>query len=143
MKLFQLAKDGGPESTAWVYWLIELKALFSIVVLKFVGASRECYHTHAFNAISWLIKGELTEHFLDGTTKVYKPSFKPIITKREPHHKVSSTGTSYALSFRGPWLNTWGEWTLKEGFYKLTPMVSGMKIRDLIVTVLLLMVTLS
>jgi len=55
-------KDGGPDSTVTGYWLIESKKWFSIVLLKFEGKSREAFHTHAFNAISWLLKGKLIEH---------------------------------------------------------------------------------
>ena len=50
-------KDGGPESTVTGYWLIEYKPLFSIVLLKFEGKSRDAFHTHAFNSLSWLISG--------------------------------------------------------------------------------------
>lgn len=120
MKILSISKDGGKESTCWGYWLIEIKALFSIVLLQFVGASRECYHSHAFNSISWLLKGELTEYFQDGSSKVYKPSILPIITKREPQHKVSSKETSWVISFRGPWKNVWKETTAQEGQYLLT-----------------------
>lgn len=41
MKLFKKMKDGGKESTVTGYWLIECKSLFSIVLLKFEGDSRE------------------------------------------------------------------------------------------------------
>ena len=50
MRLFFKSKDGGPDSSVTGYWLIESKKLFSIVLLKFDGRSREAYHTHAFNA---------------------------------------------------------------------------------------------
>ena len=49
MKLFKYMKDGGPESTVWGYFLIEIKSLFTIVLLHFKNGSREAYHNHAFN----------------------------------------------------------------------------------------------
>ena len=52
MKVLYKGKDGGNLSTVTGYWLIECKNLFSIVLLKFEGESREAYHTHAFGAIS-------------------------------------------------------------------------------------------
>ena len=64
MKLFHKAKDGGPASTVTGYWLIESKRFFSIVLLRFDGPSREAFHTHAFNSISWVVKGVLLENFL-------------------------------------------------------------------------------
>ena len=113
-KFFTIRKDGGAESTSTGYWLVEIKSLFSIALLKFEGKGREAYHTHAFNAISWLLKGELREDCkMPGgkhRIKYYFPSLKPIITPREPMHKVDSDGTSWALTFRGPWNKKWKEY---------------------------------
>jgi hypothetical protein len=118
MKLCSWAKDGGPESTSWGFWLIECKPLFSIVLLKFDGRSREAYHTHAFNSLSWLLKGELHEEFIDGKGHPLFPSLKPIITRRETFHKVDSVGTSWAISFRGPWADRWREFLPNEGRFR-------------------------
>jgi hypothetical protein len=114
MKFFKKMKDGGQESTVTGYWLVEIKSLFSICLLKFEGRSREAFHTHAFNAISWVLKGSLTEHFINGRTKKYKASWLPIFTPRSPFHKVDSDGTTWALTFRGPWKNQWKEWLPNE-----------------------------
>lgn len=102
-------KDGGDESTVVGYWLLEWKSLLSICLLNFQGKSREAFHTHAFNAISWVLKGRLTETLRDGTIVEYKRSFKPIITKRDCFHKVDSDGDSWVITFRGPWTKTWKE----------------------------------
>jgi hypothetical protein len=110
MKLFARGKDGGPESKVWGYWLIEAKGLCSIALLRFEDGSRDTYHDHAFNAISWLIKGELDEQFLDGKGHILQPSWKPIITKKTTFHQVKSRGRSWAITFRGPWENQWHEW---------------------------------
>lgn len=119
MKLFSYGKDGGPESTVWSFTLVEIKSLFSIVLLKFVGRSRESYHTHAFNAISWVLKGGLFEYTrrnpVSSALRNYPTSFRPIITKRDTFHKVHSDGVTWALSFRGPWSKTWTEYREKEG----------------------------
>lgn len=125
MKFLRKMKDGGLDSTVTGYWLIEAKGLFSIVLLKFEGKSREAFHTHAFDAISWLLSGSLTEtvKLTRRTTynRYYKPSLKPIKTLKNRFHKVSSDGTSWVLSFRGPWDKTWIEesggetYTLKQG----------------------------
>lgn len=120
MKLLSKSKDGGEESTVYAYWLIEIKCLFSIVLLKFEGESREAYHSHAFNSISWLLRGKLTEYFTNDTYIEYYPSIFPIITKRETFHKVSSSNNSYVLSLRGKWKNSWKESTIKDGTYNLT-----------------------
>jgi hypothetical protein len=112
MKLFFKSKDGGPDSSVTGYWLIESKKLFSIVLLKFDGRSREAYHTHAFNSISWVLKGQgLREEAPASFEYVhyYLPSLKPIYTSRSRLHKVDSIGTTWVLSFRGPWSDNWKE----------------------------------
>jgi hypothetical protein len=110
VKFFHFGKDGGDESTVWGFWLIEAKRLFSIAVLKFVGESREAFHNHAFDSISWVLKGQLVENMLDGTVNVYRPSLLPIITRRNTFHKVDSTGTTWVFTLRGPWTKTWHEY---------------------------------
>lgn len=110
MILFKKRKDGGKESTVIGYWLIEIKPLFSIVLLKFDGPSRRAFHTHAFNCINWLISGKLIETFLpQARVQTYKASFRPFIVRREDFHRVDSIGVSWVLSIRGPWKNTWKE----------------------------------
>lgn len=111
MRMLFKSKDGGPESSVTGYWLIEDKNWFSICLLRFDGESREAYHTHAFDAISWVLSGGLREYFLDGRFRFHKPSLKPIRTPRDDFHKVSSIpGRTWALSFRGPWVDRWKEY---------------------------------
>lgn len=129
MKLFHKSKDGGPESNVTGYWLIEWKPVFSIVLLRFDKGSREAYHNHAFNAISWILKGRLREHTLTYTNGScvtvadvdwLRPSILPIYTSRDRMHQVyGEAETTWALSFRGPWKDVW-----KEYFPKLNKFVS-------------------
>lgn len=110
MKLFHRAKDGGPESTVWGYWLIESKCFFSVALLCFEDGSRDAYHSHAFNALSWLLKGALVEHRIyEQDSTHYQPSLWPIWTSRQNMHKVRSVGRSWVLTFRGPWKDVWYE----------------------------------
>ena len=104
-------KDGGPQSLVWAHTFIEIKPLFSIILLRFEDGSREAYHEHAFNCVNWLLTGELYEEFIAGTrpTRIYNPSWKPFMIFRKDSHKVTSRGRSYVLSFRGPWVDTWRE----------------------------------
>ena len=71
MKLFSYGKDGGEESTVWGYWLCEFKSLFSVALLCFEDGSREAYHDHAFNSISWVLSGKLTESIVDKKGVMY------------------------------------------------------------------------
>lgn len=111
MKIFKKDKDGGEHSKVTGYWLVELKSMFSIVLLRFDDGSREAYHTHAFNCFSWVLRGELYEEFLDfSRPRTHLPSWLPFITRRADFHKVTGCGTSWVLSFRGPWSDTWQEY---------------------------------
>ena len=115
MKFFKTMKDGGQKSRVVGYWLVEIKCLFSIVLLKFEGPSRDAFHTHAFNALSWVLKGFLVEKTLGQPLPVcYKPSLLPVYTPRDKFHKVDSVGTTWVLSFRGPWCKTWMEYLPSE-----------------------------
>lgn len=122
MKFFSRSKDGGPESTVWANWLVELKSLFSVVLLKFADGSRDSFHSHAFTSVSWVLRGSLSElHLNNGVAVQHKPSIWPVITKRTTFHRVVSNGTTWVISFRGPWAATWKEFDPKTGnFITLT-----------------------
>lgn len=109
MKFFRHAKDGGPESHVEGWWLIEAKGLLSVALLKFAPGSRDVFHDHAFNALSWLLRGFLLEEHTDGKCNNFVPSLLPILTKRSTCHKVYSAATSWVLTFRGPWSKYWHE----------------------------------
>jgi len=126
MKLFYKGKDGGPESRVWGYWLIEQKKLISIALMHFQDGTRGVYHSHAFNSLSWVLWGELTEVRIDGTQKIYKPSIIPIWTSRSNVHRVSSKNNSWVLTFRGRWHDMWMEfdpWTKR-----VTHLTTGRKV---------------
>jgi len=113
MRLLEKTKDGGNESTVDSYFLIEWKKGFSIALLKFNEGSRENFHSHAFNAWTWFITGDLVEecykppfnHF-----NVYKRSIFPKKTSKDNLHRVHSIdGPSWCITIRGPWSDYWTE----------------------------------
>ncbi len=111
MKFLSVGKDGGPESTVTGYWLVEIKGLFSVVLLKFEDGSRDAYHSHAFDSLNWVTnKGEVEENHLDGRKVIHRRSWRPVVTRRSTFHKVVSHGTTWVLSLRGPWSRTWREY---------------------------------
>jgi len=113
--------DGGKDSKVFAYFLIEWKPFFSICLLNFgMDSLRRNYHSHAFNAITWWLKGEVVEETVkfscheDGCDPIYfqktfKPSLTPKFTRRNKMHKVIPQKPNWAISFRGPWLNEWDE----------------------------------
>lgn len=125
MKLLSVSKDGGAESSVWAYWLFEVKSVASVALLRFEGASRDAYHSHAFDCVSGVLRGVLREHTLapEDDTNLYQASLRPIVTLRETFHKVDSLrkdGPTWVLTFRGPWANRWREWSLARGHETLT-----------------------
>lgn len=130
MKWFFKSKDGGPDSNVTGYWLVECKSLFSVVLLRFDKGSREVYHSHAFDAISWVLSGSLKEKSLRGyyakVERIY-PSIIPIYTSRSRMHKVFGlSNKTWVISFRGPWNKTWREYSTKTGTF--TTLTNGRKI---------------
>jgi hypothetical protein len=109
VKLFSFGKDGGSESTVSGLFFVEIKSLFSIAVLRFAEGSRDAYHDHAFNSISWVLSGALIEHHLNGAVTTHFPSIRPIITRRNTFHKVVSFDTTWVFTLRGPWAAHWHE----------------------------------
>jgi hypothetical protein len=123
MKILSLSKDGGPESTVWAYWLCEFKSLFSVVLLRFDNGTRDAYHSHAFDAVSWVLRGRLVEICIGCQTpgiRTYTPHVRPIVTRRDTFHMVRSVGRTWVLSFRGPWVDRWREYTIEGGTRTLT-----------------------
>lgn len=124
MKFISTSKDGGPHSTVWAHWLFEIKSLASIVLLRFENGTRDAYHNHAFNCISWVLRGKLEEKHLDGRIQYHYRSWKPVITRRETFHQVCSFGRTWVISFRGPWADSWKE--VEEGEEKV--LTNGRKV---------------
>ena len=112
MRLFTKAPDGGKDSGVTAYFLIEWKGLFSIALLRFNEGSRDSYHSHAFNAITWWLKGLVVEKRIDLEHEkhtCYAPSLVPKYTSRENMHVIHAVNNSWALTFRGPWKDEWKE----------------------------------
>src|SRR4051812_33412363 len=110
VRLFSKSKDGGPQSRVTGYWLIEWKSVLSIALLRFDDGTREAYHSHAFDAVSWILgPGWLREQHVDGRVKQLHAGWRPVVTLRDTFHKVRSYGRTWAITFRGPWTDTWKE----------------------------------
>jgi len=106
---FTKRTDGGKKSGVNAYWLIEWKKVFSVGILKFETGSRDAYHSHAFNALTWWLKGKVTEILYPNTSRNFAPSIKPKYTPRKLTHMVVAHTTTYALTIRGSWKDKWTE----------------------------------
>lgn len=115
MRFFEKADDGGPDSGVKAYFLVEIKGLFSIALLRFSPGSREAFHEHAFHALSWMLKGRALEVTLDegydDRIRYLRPSPFPKLTKRQDCHKViAGEDGAWMFTVRGPWTDTWREY---------------------------------
>jgi len=107
--------DGGEKSGVTGFWLIEIKSLFSIVLLRFSKGTRENFHSHAFNAVTWFLWGSVEEEHLGENGQLdrvlpWGPSIWPKSTPRGCFHRVKALSDTWAISFRGPWAETWNEY---------------------------------
>lgn len=116
MRFFFKRVDGGPQSNVTGFWLCEGKRSFSIALLRFTHGRREAYHSHAFNCLSWILKGCLQEDrmyigrgYFNHEISYFKRSLKPVVTTRDNLHRVTSIGTTWAFTIRGPWTDKWYE----------------------------------
>ena len=110
MNIFNKRKDGGESSPVDAYFLIEVKGLFTIALLKFNKGQREAFHTHAFNAWTWFLKGNMRESRFNTTfSTVYTRSIFPKFTSRYNNHRVIAEEDSWCITLRGPWQKTWTE----------------------------------
>jgi hypothetical protein len=126
MKILKKMKDGGPESHVTGFFLVEIKSLFSIVLLRFAKGTREAFHNHAFNAVTLWLCGSVMEEHTSGLMKMWMPGDIKY-TSRNCFHRVDSMfGNSWALSFRGPWSKTWKEFLPKEG--RIVTLSNGRKV---------------
>lgn len=115
MKYLTKCKDGGSKSPVDAYFLVECKGLFSIALLKFNKGRREEFHTHAFDAFTWFLSGELEEEDVNGEKYSYKRGFLPKFTRKCKNHRVKAVETSWCFTLRGAWEDTWTEYSSKTG----------------------------
>jgi hypothetical protein len=134
MRFFSKAKDGGPASPVDAYFLFEIKWLGSVALLKFNKGGRGAFHTHAFNALTWFIKGDIIEQTLETepgaaitaySSRAYTRSLLPKFTPRTQCHRVFAHKTSWVFTIRGPWAKRWTE-VSPQG--ELTTFESGRKV---------------
>jgi quercetin dioxygenase-like cupin family protein len=127
MKFLETTKDGGAESTVWAHWLIEIKSLFSVALLRFEDGTRDAFHSHAFDCVSWVLSGRLEEEHWVGGTDTHLPSLRPVVTRRDTFHRVRSVGRTWVLTFRGPWAPTWREAVRAGNVYVARTLTNGRK----------------
>lgn len=116
MKFLSWGKDGGPESHVTGFFLVEIKGLFSIVLLNFGEGTREAFHNHAFNALTLWLTGRVKEEVKTDVGYAQRDWMAGQVkfTPRNLMHRVFGVEDAWALSLRGPWEDTWKEFLPNE-----------------------------
>lgn len=116
MKLFKKSYDGGPDSGVTGYWLFEIKPVASVVLLHFSPGSRDAFHSHAFSAVTLWLKGKVEELYFPHNSplcgvrnKFWKPGRLKFTPKGRFHKILAKDTGAWAISFRGPWADSWQE----------------------------------
>lgn len=92
--------------------LFEFKRLFSVYVHRWNVDYQDRYHTHAFDAWSWMVRGSYKERlYVDDNTYMehdVTPGFRfiPWFTN---HSIANCRPNTWTVTFAGPWRKTWTE----------------------------------
>lgn len=121
MKIVILKKKrinlGDQDVTEWT--LLEYKKWFSIKLFHFHKADgcQDRFHTHAFGAVSILLKGNYTDEVLEGSQIISKSRNSSRLTyiPRDAYHRITRSTGCYTLLITGPWSGSFKELRQKEG----------------------------
>jgi hypothetical protein len=93
------------------YTILEIKWLFSIYFHVFNTVEQDRFHTHAFGAWAFLIRGGYEEEFIV-SGQIRKKQVRPgmrFIPKAYNHRLLKSEPNTLSILFAGPWSSTWTE----------------------------------
>lgn len=94
------------------FTIFEIKYLGGIIVNIFNTVGQDRFHSHAFHALSLMLRGHYYEEVIvDGsriaTKKIEKSRFIP---KNYIHKITVSSPNAMSITFEGPWGSTWDEY---------------------------------
>lgn len=94
--------------------LLEWKKLFSIKLFHFHKSTgcQDRYHTHAFGAISVLLKGNYVEEIVQDGGKVVRLDrnrSRLIYIPKNEYHRITKSDGCRTLLITGPWGSCWKE----------------------------------
>jgi len=97
------------------YTLFESKYLFSIIVYNWKTIDQNRFHSHAFAAVAFLLRGSYREKYYDKKTgevkeKIVNQWLKPrYLPKNYTHCVLKSEPNTWTIVFVGPWQKHWCE----------------------------------
>ena len=93
------------------FTIIEIKYVGGIIVNIFNTENQDRFHSHAFHALSWMIKGHYYEDVIVDNETVTKLIEKSRFIPRNYIHKITkSSPNAMSVTFEGPWESTWNEY---------------------------------
>lgn len=96
------------------YTLFEHKNLFSIIIYHWKSIAQNRFHTHAFSALAFLLRGSYTEErIVNGKIETHKVKgiFKPrFLPKNYTHRILQAKPKTWSIVFVGPWIPYWFEY---------------------------------
>lgn len=102
--------------------LFELKWLGSVIVNVFNTIAQDRFHTHAFAAVSVMLRGEYDEEIVtDGVVSRRTRRSDVIFLPRTLNHRLmKSSPNAASITLCGPWAPTWTETFLSGKTRRLT-----------------------
>lgn len=93
------------------FTIIEIKYLFGIIVNIFNTTDQDRFHSHAFHALSWMVRGHYFEDVLENNAVISKKIERSRFIPKNYIHKITlSTPNAVSVTFEGPWGSTWNEY---------------------------------
>lgn len=113
--------------------ILEYKKLFSIKLFKFhkTNGKQDRFHTHAFNAYSFLLKGNYIEEVLEGNVikKLPRNRSRLLFIPKDSFHRITKGTDCTTLLITGPWGKAFKGLTYTgRGMYKETECGEGRKV---------------
>lgn len=93
------------------FTILEFKHVFGIIVNVFNTVDQDRFHSHAFHAMSLMIRGYYLEDVIEGNEVVTKKITKSRFIPKNYIHKIKeSSKNAMSITFEGPWESTWNEY---------------------------------
>lgn len=113
------------------FTILEYKPWFSIKLFWFKKSSgvQDRFHTHAFNAYSFLLYGDYTEECIEDGRIVQKPRSRSrtILIPKDQYHRITRSTGCWTLLVTGPWGDYFKELRNKGSYYQEVECTHGRK----------------
>ncbi len=107
------------EQTVSELTILEWKPLFSLKLFHFheTDGCQDRFHTHAFNAFSFLLKGDYTEEVIcNGVIMRRRRSHKRLLfIPKNQYHRITRSKGCWTLLLTGPWGSEFKELRHEQG----------------------------